>query len=93
MISGKSPFKGANQMQTFQNIQNVKLQFTEEPNFTKEAKDLITKLLKKDPYSRLGAGPFGSDNDYFALKNHPYFKGIDFDKVFLMKTPYNFRKF
>lgn len=42
---------------------------------------------------RLGSGQFGSDNDYNALKNHPYFKNVDFDKVFLMQTPYNFKKF
>lgn len=42
---------------------------------------------------RLGAGYYGSDYDYQALKNHPFFKGIDFNKIFLMPTPYNFKKF
>ena len=27
---------------------------------------------------RLGAGPKGSENSMEALKNHPYFKGINF---------------
>jgi 3-phosphoinositide dependent protein kinase-1 len=91
MISGKSPFKGQNQQQTFLNIKNGNLNFTED--FPSEAKDLITKLLCMDPSQRLGAGPYGSENDYVALKSHPYFKNIDFDKVFLMETPYNFKKF
>jgi 3-phosphoinositide dependent protein kinase-1 len=69
------------------------LTFPDNPNFTYEAKDLLTRLLEKDPYKRLGAGPYGSDYDYEALKAHPYFKGIDFDKVFLMITPYDFKKF
>lgn len=62
-------------------------------DFSPEAKDLISKLLLKNPHQRLGTGEYGSDRDYNALKSHPYFKGIDFDKVFLMRTPYNFKKF
>lgn len=69
-------------MQTFQNIKNVNYHFTDD--FTPEAKDLISRLLVKDPFKRLGAGDFGSENDYNELKNHPFFKGTDFDKVFLM---------
>lgn len=84
MISGRSPFKGANQMQTFQNIKNVNYHFSDEANFTPEAKDLISRLLLKDPLKRLGAGNFGSENDYNELKNHPFFKSVAFDKVFLM---------
>jgi 3-phosphoinositide dependent protein kinase-1 len=94
MISGRTPFKGANQMQTFDKIVNEKLTFPDNnPNFTDEAKDLLMRLLEKDPEERLGAGPYGSENDYEALKAHPYFAGTDFDKVFLMITPYDFKKF
>jgi len=56
-------------------------------NLTEEAKDLISKLLVRTPKLRLGAGRPGSSNDYTALKSHSYFAGIDFDKVFLMKSP------
>jgi hypothetical protein len=41
----------------------------------------------KNPYARLGAGRPGSDNDYDALKRHDFFKSIDFDKIFLMRSP------
>lgn len=78
-------------MQTFTNIKNGHIHFTDD--FSPEARDLITKLLDRDPYQRLGAGPFGSENDYNALKNHSYFKNVDFDKVFLMEVPYNFKRF
>ncbi len=43
MISGRSPFKGPNQSQTFNNIKNGQIHFTED--FSPESKDLITKLL------------------------------------------------
>ena len=44
---------------------------------TKEAKDLIKKLLVINPKKRLGSGPEGADK----IKSHPYFKGIDWDKA------------
>ena len=40
-----------------------------------EAKDLIEKLLTKDPLKRLGYGP----NGFNLLKNHNFFKGFDFE--------------
>ncbi len=46
LLSGDSPFKAHTEFLTFQNIQNVAYQFKDdEPNFTPEAKDLISKLL------------------------------------------------
>lgn len=91
MISGRSPFKSANQINTFNNIANVQFSFTED--FSPEARDLISKLFQRDPRRRLGAGQPGSAHDFEALKSHPYFKGTDFNKIFLMQTPYNFKKF
>jgi hypothetical protein len=38
---------------------------------------------------RLGAGD-SKVNDYGALKRHPFFQGIDFDKVFLLRSPIQF---
>jgi len=42
----------------------------------KTAKDLIEKLFVSNPEKRLG------HNSSDEIKNHPFFKGIDFDKVF-----------
>ena len=39
MISGRSPFKGQNQSQTFNNIKSGMINFTDD--FSQEAKDLI----------------------------------------------------
>lgn len=41
-----------------------------------DAKSLIEALLKKNPDSRLGASL-----KFEALKAHPFFKSIDFDKL------------
>jgi serine/threonine protein kinase len=51
----------------------------------KEAKDLIEKILIKDPTKRIG---FGS-KDYKEIKEHPFFKGIDFDNLFDEPIPLN----
>ncbi|GLE00003.1 hypothetical protein PINS_up008730 [Pythium insidiosum] len=42
-------------------------------HFSVEAKDLLTKLLTKDPLERLGGGPDGM-RDLFA---HPFFASVD----------------
>lgn len=88
MLSGISPFKGHSQYITFQNIDKVNYTFSEnEPNFTPEAKDLLQKLFQRDPYERLGSGIEGSGNDFVALKNHPFFEGIEFETLYLKKSP------
>lgn len=65
-----------------------------------QIKDLIERLLKKEPHERLGAGAkgriyglkdnlmtLGSANDVTALKAHPLFTGIDFAKLHKAKAP------
>lgn len=47
------------------------------------AKDLCKHLLVVDPLKRLGSGPKG----YEMLKNHDFFKGIDFPKLHTIKPP------
>ena len=44
---------------------------------SKQAKDLINKLLVTNPKKRLGWGPGGVDK----IKNHPYFKDVDWEKA------------
>ena len=46
-------------------------------NFSEEAKDLISKLVVKEPDKRLGAGPNGIED----LKSHNYFKEINWDDL------------
>ena len=48
-----------------------------------EASDILTKLLQKDPKMRLG----GDEKDAEALKQHPFFKSIDWDKLYKKEFP------
>jgi hypothetical protein len=41
----------------------------------------------KKPEERLGSG-MTEELSYAKLKAHPYFKGLDVDKVFSMPVPY-----
>jgi len=43
----------------------------------KKCKDLVKKLLDRDPKTRLGSGKDGFDK----IKAHPFFKPIDWDKL------------
>lgn len=47
----------------------------------KDARDLIDKLLEYTPENRIGM------QGYDEVKQHPYFKGIDFEKLHARKLP------
>ena len=69
LISGTPPFY-ANDINTlYKNITGNKLIFHE--YFSDELKDLLMKLLEKDPKKRLGV------NDKNKIKEHEFFNGID----------------
>ncbi|XP_019245913.1 PREDICTED: 3-phosphoinositide-dependent protein kinase 2-like isoform X1 [Nicotiana attenuata] len=75
MLSGTSPFKDASEWLIFQRIIARDIRF---PNhFSDEARDLIDRLLDIDPSRRPGAGPDG----YASLKNHPFFREVDWDSL------------
>ena len=76
---GKTPFKGENDDETCKNIKNMKYLFEEENNNPEleKVKDLIKKILVKDPSKRLGYN--STDYSYNEIKSHPFFKGISFD--------------
>uniref|UniRef100_A0A7N0UKP5 non-specific serine/threonine protein kinase n=1 Tax=Kalanchoe fedtschenkoi TaxID=63787 RepID=A0A7N0UKP5_KALFE len=75
MLSGTPPFKDASEWLIFQRIIARDLRF---PNyFSDDAKNLIDRLLDKDPIRRPGAGPDGYD----ALKKHPFFNGVNWKKL------------
>ena len=80
-LFGKNPFKGKTEQETLSNIKNVKYNFEEEDNSKnkklEEAKDLISKILIKDPSKRIGNNSY----NYNEIKNHPFFKGINFDNL------------
>lgn len=82
MLSGKSPFKAATDYLIFQKIKNLEYTLPEE--FSEESKDIVQKLLLSNPDERLGSEKTGGIE---AIKNHPFFKGVDWDTIFTSNAP------
>ena len=78
LLSGYPPFYSKNQDLMFQKILENKLNFHE--HFTDEIKDLLKKLLIKEPTKRIGI-----NNDKSDLKNHVFFKDINWEDIALKK--------
>lgn len=76
MIYGHTPFVAASNETTLRNIVNKSLLFptptTQFRSVEFHAQDLISKLLNKDPISRLGSKRGAAD-----VKSHPFFKGLN----------------
>ncbi|KAL4447890.1 hypothetical protein ABPG75_005109 [Micractinium tetrahymenae] len=71
LLFGTTPFKGPRRDATFDNILTREVRFPRAPEVSPECKDLITRLLTKDPAQRLGAQA-GADE----VKQHPWFASI-----------------
>ncbi|KJX95574.1 serine/threonine protein kinase [Zymoseptoria brevis] len=72
LLTGSPPFGGNNHTKIQQNIVKAKLQL---PYFLgPDAKDLLTRLLRKEPHKRLGGT---TAKDVKALKAHRFFRKID----------------
>ncbi|CAI5735833.1 unnamed protein product [Hyaloperonospora brassicae] len=75
MIDGRTPFNAKTNRLIKERIVNVDLKFS--PRFTEDAKDFVSKLLTKNEAARLGSGEHGFEQ----IKRHPWFKGLDWDRV------------
>ena len=73
MMCGTPPFFSNNINLLYKNISQSKLMLHE--YFSDELKDLLSQLLCRDPYKRIGV------YDKNELKNHEWFKDIDWDKL------------
>ncbi len=87
MYCGQTPFKSANNYLTFKNIEKTQISYPENINIPKTAKDLIDKILVKEPEKRLGAGETNTDLDISHLKKHPFFKGIKWKNITSQNVP------
>ena len=87
MFCGKTPFKGRNTYLTFKNIEKSTIIYEKNISISNDAKDLINKILVKDPSKRLGAGEPKTDLDLEHLKKHPFFKGIKWKNIFNQNVP------
>ena len=79
MLTGKIPFAIKRGVKL--NIRIYDQEVIYPSNLSKEAKSLIKQLLILNPNERLGSGPNGSEN----VKNHPYFKGINWKDAWQRK--------
>lgn len=83
LLYGITPFKGLDHELTLANIVARALEFPKEPMVAEPAKDLIAKLLVKDPTKRLG-----STMGATAIKHHPYFNGVNWALLRCASPPY-----
>ena len=87
MFCGKTPFKGATNYATFKNIEKLEINYDENIYISENAKDLISKILIKEPSKRLGGGEPKTDLDLEHLKKHPFFKGIKWKNIYSQNVP------
>jgi len=81
MLVGIPPYYSNSKEQLYQNIQSGPLQL---PKFLSEdARALLIALLNRNPYKRLGSGK----EDAKQIKEHPFFKKINWDDAINMKLP------
>jgi serine/threonine-protein kinase Psk1 len=76
LLTGSPPFTANNHAKTQEKIMKAKLQL---PYFLgPDAKDLLTRLLRKEPTKRLGSN---MPKDLATIKAHRFFKKIDWKKL------------
>lgn len=76
LMTGNPPFRGPNHAKIQDNIVRQKLTL---PYFlSPDAKDLLTRLLRKDPAKRLGSN---MPKDLDTIKQHRFFRKIDWKKL------------
>ncbi|KAL4492097.1 hypothetical protein ABPG73_003045 [Tetrahymena malaccensis] len=80
MLSGHPPFYDCDPMGIYQKIVNSVINFPE--FFSLRAKDLIRKLLNPNIENRLGC-----QDDGYSIKNHKWFKGVNWDKIYHKQIP------
>lgn len=84
MLVGYPPFYAEDALKTCRKILSWRetLRFPQEANLSWAAKDLIQSLIC-DPKYRIGA-----DNGMDDFRDHPFFKGIDWESLHDMNPPF-----
>ena len=73
MLVGDFPFKGPSNEELYRQIKEDPLIFPEHVSF--RARDILTRLLIKDPKSRLGC------NSIWEIQNDAFFEGVEWGKI------------
>ncbi|BBN10468.1 phototropin [Marchantia polymorpha subsp. ruderalis] len=82
MLFGRTPFRGRNRQRTFANVLHKDLAFPSSIPVSLAAKQVIRGLLQRDPKKRLG-----SDKGAHDLKQHQFFRGINWPLIRCMTPP------
>ncbi|KAF5745833.1 Phototropin-2 -like protein [Tripterygium wilfordii] len=82
MLYGRTPFRGKNRQKTFANILHKDLTFPSSIPVSLAARQLMNALLNRDPGSRLGSKSGASE-----IKQHPFFRGINWPLIRCMSPP------
>ncbi|KAF3781539.1 Phototropin-1B [Nymphaea thermarum] len=72
LLYGRTPFKGPDHESTLANIVARALEFPRQPHASAAVRDLIARLLVKDPARRMG-----STRGAAQVKQHPFFHGVN----------------
>nr|AML77938.1 putative LOV domain-containing protein [Tropaeolum peregrinum] len=82
MLFGYTPFRGKTRQKTFANVLQKDLKFPRSKPVSLQAKQLMYRLLHRDPKSRLGSREGANE-----IKRHPFFKGINWALVRCTNPP------
>ncbi|XP_031102833.1 phototropin-2-like [Ipomoea triloba] len=82
MLYGRTPFRGKNRQKTFANILNKDLTFPSSIQVSLAARQLIHALLNRDPACRLGSNSGANE-----IKQHPFFREINWPLIRCMSPP------
>lgn len=85
MLTGLPPFYDENTNEMYRKILTAPLNFPGYDVVPPAARDLLTKLLDRDPTKRLGV------NGSTEIKSHPFFHGIDWKKLLQRKYEPTFK--
>lgn len=81
MLTGLPPFYSEDVNEMYRKILHEPLMFP--PDVRPDARDLLTRLLRRNPYERLGYGAHGAAE----IKNHPFFtKHLDWNQLLAKKV-------
>lgn len=89
LFAGRPPFytKSGSQYATFQKIVHGELEMAD--YVPEDVRDLVSKLLRKEPKERLGHDECFEEENlcYLSIKSHPLFAGIDWETVGTLPPP------
>ncbi|KAK3147791.1 hypothetical protein QOZ80_3BG0286740 [Eleusine coracana subsp. coracana] len=84
LVYGRTPFKGATKEATLKNILSRQVAYPHLDNTEDVAqlKDLVARLLERDPRRRMGASRGAAE-----IKRHPFFAGVDWALIRCVAPP------